>query len=96
MSKWLDDLKDSDKVALMILFVGVAITGAATLGCIAVFFHAGKLPEQEVARAVSTIKDFFGVGTSLIGAALLALKLQPKNSPPPPEAPQQKAPVKWP
>ena len=90
MGKWLVDLKDSDKVALASLFTGVAITGIATLGCLLVFFHASKLPEPDVVRAISAIKDFFAVGSSLIGAALLALKLQPKNgqaSQEPPSAP---------
>src|ERR1700685_2698304 len=77
MSKWLEDLKDSDKVALAILFLGVLITFVATGGYLLVIFKSGLI-EADMDRAVTIVKDFFGVGTGLIGASLLALKLQPK------------------
>lgn len=95
MGEWLADLKDSDKVAIAILLLGVAVTFASTLGVIAVIFHSAHIDVAETTRAISVIKDFFGVGTGLIGAALLALKLQPKNgsAASPPDA---KPPVKWP
>lgn len=75
---WLRDLKDSDKVALAILMLGVAITATATGAHLFVVFH-GHIQEADMDRILSVIKDFFGVGTGLIGASLLALKLQPKN-----------------
>lgn len=77
MNKWLVDLKDSDKVALAILLLGVGITAAATVGFLLVVFHGG-VAEAGMDQAESVIKDFFEVGTGLIGASLLALKLQPK------------------
>jgi len=87
MGKWLVDLKDSDKVALAILFLGVFITFIATATYLVVIFHDAHIQEADVDRSVSVIKDFFEVGTGLIGAALLALKLQPKNAPPETPAP---------
>ena len=100
------DLKDSDKVALAILMLGVLITAAATGTYLLVVFHQG-ISEADMDRSVTVIKDFFEVGTGLIGAALLALKLQPKAPPSdvvktettvsttPPTTDPPKPPVKW-
>jgi|SRR5277367_1941491 len=80
MSKWLVDLKDSDKVALAILLLGVSICGSSSVSYLAVIIWA-HLQETDLDRAVTIIKDFFEVGTTLIGAAMLALKLSPKEPP---------------
>lgn len=98
MGKWLTDLKDSDKVAIAILLLGVLITATATGSYIFVVLHDVHIQEADVDRVVGVIKDFFEVGTGLIGAALLALKLQPKSGQSEPTTPTtpQKGPVKWP
>ena len=80
---WLVDLKDSDKVALAILLLGVLITFVATGAHLWLTVHVHGVAEPDIDRSVSAIKDFFEVGTGLIGASLLALKLQPKNGAPP-------------
>jgi hypothetical protein len=80
---WLSDLKDSDKVALAILLLGVLITTCATGAHLWLTVHVHGIAEPDMDRSVSAIKDFFEVGTGLIGASLLALKLQPKNGVPP-------------
>jgi hypothetical protein len=79
---WLADLKDSDKVALAILLLGVLITTGATGAHLWLTVHVHGIAEPDMDRSVSAIKDFFEVGTGLIGASLLALKLQPKNGVP--------------
>jgi hypothetical protein len=79
---WLADLKDSDKVALAILLLGVLITTCATGAHLWLTVHVHGIAEPDMDRSVSAIKDFFEVGTGLIGASLLALKLQPKNGVP--------------
>jgi hypothetical protein len=85
MATWLKEVRDADKIALAILLLGVLITATATGAYLGVLFHHG-LQEAEIDRADSVIKDFFEVGTGLIGAALLALKLQPKPDQPNPPA----------
>lgn len=84
--KFLDDIKDADKVALLILALGVAVCFTCTACYLIVVYHSGTLYEAVEDRALAGIKDFFAVGTSLIAGALLALKLQSKgdggNQPP--------------
>lgn len=87
---WLTDIKDSDKVALLILLLGVLVCMACTVCYLVVVYHSGTLYEAVEDRALTGIKDFFAVGTSLIAGALLALKLQSKNDaplPPPKDEP---------
>lgn len=88
--KFLDDIKDADKVALLILVLGVVICFACTVCYLVVVYHSGTLYEAVEDRALAGIKDFFAVGTSLITASLLAIKLQPKGDSPqlPPEPPK--------
>ena len=88
--KFLDDIKDSDKVALLILIVGVGICLACTVCYLIVVYHSGTLYEAVEDRALGGIKDFFAVGTGLISGALLAIKLQPKGDSAqlPPESPK--------
>lgn len=75
---WLKDVKDSDKVGLMILYTGLFVTALAT-GCyLLVVFHHG-LDETVMDRAMSAIKDFFGIGLSLVTAAMGVLRFQSKN-----------------
>lgn len=86
MSGWLKDIKDSDKVALLILYSGITICFFATLAYLGVVFHP-SVTEAASDRAMDAIKDFFGVGGGLVTGATLALKLQPRQNgtPPPPE-----------
>ena len=87
---WLTDIKDSDKVALLILLLGVGVCMACTVCYMIVVYHSGTLYEAVEDRALAGIKDFFAVGTSLIAGALLALKLQSKSEnqlPPPKDEP---------
>lgn len=89
--KFLDDIKDADRVALLILLLGVMVCFACTACYLIVVYHSGTLYEAVEDRALAGIKDFFAVGESLIAGALLALKLQPKgngNPPLPPEPPK--------
>jgi hypothetical protein len=72
----LKDIKDSDKVALLILFVGIFVTGTACFTGVKIIFSGAT--EGMVDRALSTVKDFFAVGSGLITAAVFALRLQPK------------------
>jgi len=88
MMWWLKDVKDSDKVGLLLLYTGVFVTFLATVGYMAVIFHGG-LTEALIDQALSSIKDFFAVGLSLVTAAMGVLRFQSKsNGTTPPEAPK--------
>jgi hypothetical protein len=78
MNGWLKDIKDSDKVGLLLLYTGLLTTAAATLSYMVIIFHAG-LSEATVDRALSGVKDFFAVGLSLITAAMGVLRFQSKG-----------------
>jgi len=89
VSGFLKDIKDADKVAILILLLGVLITASSTGAYLGIVYHSGSIYEAVEDKALAGIKDFFEVGTGLIGAALLALKLQPKNpNGTPPEPPK--------
>jgi hypothetical protein len=86
--KFLHEIRGGDRVAIMLMFTGILIVTLATLSNIYVVFHAPT--ESELDRILTSIKDYFAVGTGLIGAATIALKLQskpPDGPPPPPPAP---------
>ena len=79
MTRWLPDVKDGDKVGLMILYTGLLTCGLATCGYLFIVYHSGTLYEAVEDRALAGIKDFFGIGFSLITAAMGALRFQSKN-----------------
>lgn len=88
MANWLKDVKDADKVGLLLLYTGILCCFIATSGYLLVIFHAG-LSETTVDRALSGVKDFFGVGLSLVTAAMGVLRFQSKgNGAPPAEPPK--------
>jgi len=80
--RWLGDVKDSDKVALLVLYSGLIVVLFATAAGLAVTFHAGA-NEALVDRSLSIVKDLFGVGVSLITGACLVLRFQSKGGTPP-------------
>lgn len=87
---FLRDVKDSDKVGLLLLYTGIFVTFLSTLGYLLIIFHPG-LTEGTMDRALSSVKDFFAVGLSLVTAAMGVLRFQSKSNgtTPPPEAPKQ-------
>ena len=88
MPSWFKDIKESDRVALVLLYTGIIITFLSTVGYVELLFHAAGISEAIEDKALAGVKDFFAVGTSLIAAATLALKLQNKNGDKPPEPPK--------
>jgi hypothetical protein len=84
VTKWLQDLKEADRVALMILYTGIGLSVFAALLYLGVIFHP-SITEAAEDRALDVTKDLGAVGGSLISAAILALKLQDKKPPEPPK-----------
>lgn len=79
---WLKDVKDADKVGLLLLYTGIAVAFVATLAYLYIVYHSAALYEAVEDRALSGVKDFFGIGVSLITAAMTVLRFQSKNEPP--------------
>lgn len=79
MGGFLRDVKDADKVGLLILYTGLLVCFVATCGYLAIVFHP-NMQEQIMDRAMSSVKDFFGIGGTLITAAMAVLRFQSKDA----------------
>jgi hypothetical protein len=90
VANWLNDVKDADKVGLLLLYTGIGCCAAATASYMLIIFHPG-LTETTIDRALSGVKDFFAVGLSLVTAAMGVLRFQSKSNggAPPAEPPQE-------
>jgi len=64
---FLKDVKDADKVGLLILYTAFLFWTGNLRIFVSSFMLA--LPKTTVDRAISSVKDFFAVGTALITAA---------------------------
>lgn len=79
IGSWFKDVKDADKVGLLLLYTGISVSFVATLAYLYIVYHSATLYEAVEDRALSGVKDFFGIGLSLITAAMGVLRFQSKS-----------------
>lgn len=78
MGEWFKDVKDSDKVGLLLLFTGLAVTGIGTLFAVLIVFHVKE--EGTLDRVLLTIGILTSQGTGLVTAAMGVLRFQSKTN----------------
>jgi hypothetical protein len=81
MGGWLKDVRDSDKVGLMLLYTGL---GVSVLGCgftIFIVFHVKD--ENILDRVLVAIAGLSAQGAGLVTAAMGVLRFQSKADNPP-------------
>ena len=76
MGKWLDEVKDSDRVALLLLFVGLGVMVLSTIFTIIIVFHIKE--ENVLDRVLVAIAALSAQGGGLITASMGLLRLQSK------------------
>ena len=81
MNGWLKDVKDADKVGLMLLFTGLFITFLGTVFTVWVVFHVQN--ENILDRVLVSIAVLTSQGTGLVTAAMGVLRFQSKSDNPP-------------
>lgn len=81
MGSWLKDVKDADKVGLLLLFTGLSITFLGTAFTVWVVFHVQN--ENILDRVLVSIAVLTSQGTGLVTAAMGVLRFQSKGDSPP-------------
>jgi hypothetical protein len=81
MGGWLKDVKDADKVGLLLLFTGLAITTLGTGFTVFIVFRVTN--ENILDRVLVSIALLTSQGTGLVTAAMGVLRFQSKNDSPP-------------
>ena len=81
MSGWLKDVKDADKVALLLLGVGLLVMVLSTCFTVFIVFHIKD--ETILDRVLVAIAGLSSQGGGLITAAMGILRLQSKADSPP-------------
>jgi hypothetical protein len=81
MGSWLKDVKDADKVGLMLLFTGLLITFIGTGFTVVIVFYVKE--ENIMDRVLVAIATLTAQGTGLVTAAMGVLRFQSKGDSPP-------------
>lgn len=76
MGEWFKDTKDGDKIALLLLFTGVALLLAGTGAVLLLVFHVSE--ETKLDRAILAVTALGAQGSGLITAAMGVLRFQSK------------------
>lgn len=82
---FLKDIKDADKVGLLLLFTGLGITTMGTVFTVWVVFHVAN--ENILDRVLVAIAVLTSQGTGLVTAAMGVLRFQSKSNGTPPSEP---------
>ena len=82
MDAWLKDLKDSDRVALLLLFIGLGVMGLSCVFTVFIVFHIKE--ETILDRVLVAIAALSAQGGGLITAAMGLLRLQSRAESPAP------------
>jgi hypothetical protein len=96
MGGWLKDVKDADKVGLLLLYTGLLVSFIGTIFTVAVIFYIKE--ENVLDRVLVSVAILTSQGTGLVTAAMGVLRFQSKGdtagsptSPVPPPAPYQQS-----
>jgi hypothetical protein len=81
MGGWLKDVKDADKVGLLLLFTGLLISVLGTAFTVWVAFHIKD--ENILDRVLVAVAGLTAQGGGLVTAAMGVLRFQSKNDSPP-------------
>jgi hypothetical protein len=81
MGSWLKDVKDADKVGLMLLFTGLMITFLGTAFTVVIVFYVKE--ENIMDRVLVAVATLTAQGTGLVTAAMGVLRFQSKGDNPP-------------
>lgn len=77
MFKWLADIKEGDKVSLLLLYTGILVLIVGVAGtCVMVFMVHNETILDKVIGIVATLT---AQGSGLVTAAMGFLRLQPKT-----------------
>lgn len=76
--KFLSDVKDADKVGLLLLFTGLFITFLGTAFTVFVVFHVQS--ENVLDRVLVSVAVLTSQGTGLVTAAMGVLRFQSKGN----------------
>jgi hypothetical protein len=82
MSGWLSDVKDSDKVGLLLLFTGLSVSLLGTVAAMFILFYMRN--ESNIDRGLAVVATLGAQGGGLVTAAMGVLRFQSKSDNPPP------------
>lgn len=78
MGRWLKDVKDADKVGLLLLFTGLFIVFIGTAFTVFVVFHVQN--ENILDRVLVSVALLTSQGSGLVTAAMGVLRFQSKSN----------------
>ena len=81
MGGWLKDVKDADKVGLLLLYTGLFVSLVGTCFTIFIVFHVKD--ENTLDRVLVAIAGLTAQGAGLVTAAMGVLRFQSKSADPP-------------